>query len=102
MIRRPQRPTPFPSRTHFRSLDAPAGWKVTPATATVGSVPAGGKVTANFTVTAPTPPPGRSTDTLTATAHYASVGGAQRDRKNTGLNSSHRQISHAAFCFPKT
>jgi hypothetical protein len=54
------------------TLSAPAGWTVTPRSASLGPVAPGATVQAKFTVLAPAPPPGElfAANSLTAAASY--------------------------------
>src|SRR3712207_8863327 len=85
MIRRPPRSTLFPYTTLFRSVDVSHSDQAS-----------GGRTT--------TTPPSRSTSgTCSRVKGTYSTGAPSslRDRKSTRLNSSHANISYAAFCLKK-
>src|SRR2546429_7837334 len=88
MIRRPPRSTLFPYTTLFRSLLSGEG----PRPARLGSC---GLAAALLGET--------RRDAAALVVDGGAHGGAHphRDRKSTRLNSSHRYISYAGFCFKK-
>src|SRR2546422_11305323 len=88
MIRRPPRSTLFPYTTLFRSglVTARGG-----GTTNIVAAPANSGRPDTAAVTVSGAPGG-------ATITFASPRG---DRKSTRLNSSHRHISYAVFCFEK-
>src|SRR3712207_8444435 len=90
MIRRPPRSTLFPDTTLFRS-PVPTG--CAPGSPVIGS---------RFASVESTSPRLCSELAISVLPHFGSIGvtkGEERlDRKSTRLNSSHANISYAAFC----
>src|SRR5688572_32649929 len=84
MIRRPPRSTLFPYTTLFRSSSTDGVAVGSGAVAVASAVAIGSGAT-------------------TANAHSIAIGRGMSavDRKSTRLNSSHSQISYAAFCLKK-
>src|SRR2546430_12965300 len=100
MIRRPPRSTLFPYTTLFRSIDrrlfeSSQQIRGIFLIGELGGEAAGAK---GFFL-----PAGVSTFRYAAAVRtegfHRLPGREQKDRKSTRLNSSHTQISHAAFCF---
>src|SRR2546430_7300769 len=84
MIRRPPRSTLFPYTTLFRSLE--------PAHFQDDGDKTDGKNYAS----------GQAVDGVLTQCHGRVTEQKSQDRKSTRLNSSHSQISYAAFCLKKT
>src|SRR3712207_8346574 len=91
MIRRPPRSTLFPYTTLFRSLPSIYFAHDREVIARDGML---------YAVNEFVRPRGGETP-FTARVRYRTVGDASGDRKSTRLNSSHANISYAAFCLKK-
>src|SRR2546430_11634214 len=101
MIRRPPRSTLFPYTTLFRSDGLAIDFVVASDRAQLGEIVRrvrDGRLRTNIGNVA-------SLDDAVAAFHPGERISGQtiiRDRKSTRLNSSHRQISYAGFCFDTT
>src|SRR2546429_7249167 len=95
MIRRPPRSTLFPYTTLFRSKHH----RTLPAHLVGTGGPARG--TTDFDFRSRLRPGGVDQGFKARAAAVPHSRSPQRDRKSTRLNSSHRYISYAVFCFKK-